>query len=122
MFQTQKSWICNFQSGTEWALAPEIALIQLQMEFEIWVYGLALTLLTMCCISSDGFLTGSKILPKCVLFCSLRSEMSFIPLIQHIQRLEDIFLFDSRAWIPMGRDITPEQGEFGYVALMQTDN
>lgn len=48
--------------------------------------------------------------------------MSFIPLIQHVQRVGDIFLFDSRAWIPVGRDITPEQGESGYVALMQSDN
>lgn len=89
------------------------------MKFELWTSWVALT---MCCVSTHGFLTVSKILPKYVLFCSQRSELSLIPLIQDFQRAGENFLFDSRAWIPTGRDIKTEQGEFGYVGLIQSDN
>ena len=55
-------------------------------------------------------------------FSTLRSQLSLIPLIQDFQRVGEILLFDFRAWIPTVRDIKTEQGEFGYVALMQSDN
>lgn len=107
-----------------WTLTSRVTTaMQLQMKFEVWTSQVCPNFtLTMCCVSSHSFLTVNEIWPECVLFYSHRSELSLIPLIQDFQRDEEILLFDSRVWIPSGRDIKTEQGEFGYVVFMQSDN
>jgi len=92
------------------------------MKFELWTSQAGPNSTSaMYCVSLHSSLTVSETLPKCVLFCSQRSQLSLIPLIQDFQRGGEIFFLDSRAWIPTRRRIETPQ-EFGYVVLMQSDN
>lgn len=109
--------------GQSWTLTAGITPLINSVSCKARTYELAPnSAVTMCYVSSRIFWAARYSLPKRVLYFSQRSQLSFIPLIQRFQRVREIFLFDSRAWISTGRDIKTEQGEFGYVALMQSDN